>query len=248
MVSILQAGNGGNWDDGRLVSLTPVSPQNSYLCTNIQNAATAMFLYNASGNDHDILVNVKTSNMVAPATVRVPGTTGNQGLATIVAINGTTTTDASLTMNPGQPSGTIVQAFLASLAFPMGGSIPNQQLPDNGALQRFGKFCRFYNALASTWYSLTLQSNVYQFMCAQFGPGQNAMTIYCLNPGPNAASNVVQADPQNPVKVQFITPDPSTPQQQIVRSIFGNGGQQLVWINADSIQDSQNATVALLKQ
>lgn len=251
MVAILKssseaAASNANWNDGRLVTLTPSPGNNSFRCENIQNGATGLFLYNSAGNDHDIVVNVFTSNMQAPKNIVVPGTTGNQGLATIVAINGATTNTVTLSMNPSAPSNTQVQAFLGSVAFPMGGGgISNTQLPENGQVMKFSKFSRFYDVPASTWYSLTIQSNVTQFMCAQFGPGGNAMAIYCVNPGPNPAANVVQSDDTNPVAVRLIVPASGQP-QKIVSNLFGNG-QQMVWINADSVQDSASASIALMK-
>lgn len=245
MINVMTAASNGNWDNGGLVTLTPNAPSNSYQCTNIQNAATGLFLYNASGNDHDIVVYVTTSNSAVPKKVTVPGTTGQQGLATIVAVNGATTNTVTLTMAAGQPAQTQVQAFLGSLAFPMGGGIANNPMPDNGQPQNFTKFSRYYTVPASQWYELAIQSNVNQFMCAQFGPGQSAFTVYCVNPGPNAAANVVQADDQNPVAVKFIQATTGQP-QKISTNLFGNG-QQVVWINADSIQNSQNATISLMK-
>lgn len=245
MISVMTAASNGNWDNGGLVTLTPNAGSNSYQCTNIQNAATALFLYNASGNDHDIVVWVATSNQAAPKKVTVPGTTGNQGLATIVAINGTTTNTVTLTMASGQPAATQVQAFLGSLAFPMGGGIANKPMPDNGQMQGFDKFTRYYTVPASQWYEFALQSNVNQFMCAQFGPGQSAFTVYCVNPGPNSSANVVQADDGNPVAVKFIQATSGQP-QKLTGTLFGNGSQ-VVWINADSIQNSQSASISLMK-
>lgn len=244
-IRAMEAVSNGNWDNGGLVTLTPNAGSNTYQCTNIQNAATGLFLYNASGNDHDITVWVTTANASSPTKVIVPGTTGNQGLATIVAINGAATNTVTVTMAAGQPAQTQVQAFLGSLAFPMGGGISNNSMPDNGQPQSFNKFSRYYTVPASQWYEFSLESNVDQFMCAQFGPGQSSFTVYCVNPGPNAAANVVQADPANPVAVKFIQSTDGQ-KQKLSSTLFGNG-QQVVWINADSVQNSQSATIALSK-
>lgn len=242
MTLVLSAATGGNWDDGRLVTVTP---SQTYTCTNIQNAATALFLYNASQNDHDIVLRVTTSNTVQPTIVTVPGTTGNQGLATIVAVNGAMTTTVSLSMTSDQPPNSQVQAFIGSVAFPINtNGINNKPLPENGQPQNFNKFTRFYDVPASTWYALTLTSNISQFMCALFAGNSSSMTIYCLNPGPNSAANVQQADPGNPVTVKFI--QAANPPQKLQTNIFGNG-QQYVFINADSVQNSQSATIALQK-
>ena len=236
-----------NWDSGALVTLTPNPGSNSYTCSTIQNAATALFLYNASQNDHDITVTVLTNNASAPVNVTVPGVTGGQGLATIVLINGNITSTVTLTMGQGQVASTQVQAFIGSLAFPISYNPPmsNNSLPTDGTVASFKAFSRFYNVPASTWYALNLTSTIQQFFCAQFGPGQNALTIYCMNPGPNPQANVVQATPTNPVPYTFM-PASAGKTQQINTSVFGNG-QQLVWINADSVQNSQNATISMMK-
>lgn len=241
MVNIVTAASNGNWDDGRLVTVTPGS---TYTCTNVQNAATGIFLYNASNTDHDISLWVTTANVAAPVKVTVPGTTGQQGLATIVAVNGSVTGTVSVSMDATQPSNSQVQAFLGSTAFPINtAGITNTSLPTNGSTQSFQKFTRFYDVPASTWYSLTLTSNVTQFLCAQFAGSASGFTVYCLNPGPNAAASVVQADPNNPVAVKFVVPT-SGQEQKLQQNLFGNG-QQYVWINADSIQNSQSATISL---
>ncbi|WNG42855.1 hypothetical protein F0U60_01155 [Archangium minus] len=245
MAISLEALTNGNWDDGRLVTVTPNPSSNSFVCNNIQNSATCLFLYNSANTDHDIVVTVKTSNSAAPVHVTVPGTTSQKGLATLVLINGMVTNAVTLSMGSDQPADSQVQAFLGSVAFPINTSgIKNLQLPENGSVQNFTQFTRFYDVPGSTWYQLTLTSSVYQFYCAQFGPGGSALTIYCLNPGPYAEAQVVQADNNNPVPYKFMRPPSGQPQQKIVQSIFGNA-QQWVWINADSITNSQSATIAL---
>jgi hypothetical protein len=246
MATFISAASAGNWDDGRLVTLTVNPGSNSYVCNTIQNAATALFLYNSANTDHDTLVTVVTSNQVQPVIVTVPGTTGNQGLATIVLINGSTTNSVTLSMTIGQPADSQIQAFLGSVAFPINtAGINNIALPENGAVQNFNKFTRFYDVPASTWYQLALTSNVTQFFCTQFGQGGGVVNIYCLNPGPNPVASVVQADAANPVPYKLILPTSGVP-QKIVTSIFGNG-LQMVWINADSVNNSQSATIALQK-
>lgn len=242
--NVLANAQNGNWDGGQLVTLTVNPGSNNYTCNNIQNEATAIMLYNSAGTDHDTVITVTTANSAAPVKVTVPGTTGNQGLATIVLVNGSVTNSVTVNMTPDQPSDSQVQAVIVSLAFPINTSgISNNQLQANGQKQSFTKFSRFYSVPASNWYQLDLQSNVTQFFCTQFGLGSNSVTIYCLNPGPNPAASVVQADANNPVAYKIIVPADGQ-QQKISQSIFGNG-QQVVWMNADSIQNSQNATIAL---
>lgn len=235
----------GNWDDGRLVTLNTQAGSNKYTCNAIQNGATGLFLYNSANIDHDITVTVLTANSSAPQKITVPGTTGNQGLASIVLVNGNFTNSVTLSITADQPSDSQVSAFLCSLAFPINtAGIKNLQLPTNGTPQSFNAFTRFYSVPASTWYQMTLQSNVTQFYTAQFGPGTSDVSIYCVNPGPNAAAQVFQADPNNQVVYKFIQPAPNQPQQKVTASLFGNG-QQFVWIDADSVQNSQEATIAL---
>ncbi|SOD39828.1 hypothetical protein [Nitrosovibrio sp. Nv4] len=233
----------GNWDDGRLVTLDPSN--NQYVCTTIQNGANGIFLYNAANADHDTTVTIVTTNATAPVKVIVPGTTGNQGLAAIVLVNGNVTNTVTISLTSNQPADSKISAFIGSLAFPINTSgINNKSLPVNGVTQNFTAFTRFYAVPASTWYQMNLQSNITQFYAAQFGPGSSAVSIYCVNPGPLAEANIYQADPSNPVSYKFILPAPNQPQQQIAASLFGNGSQ-FVWINADSIQNSQQATISL---
>ena len=232
----------GNWDDGRLVTLD--KNNNQYVCTNIQNGANGIFLYNSAGTDHDTTVTIVTANLAAPVKVVVPGTTGNQGLASIVLVNGNATNTVTISLTSDQPADSKISAFIGSLAFPINtAGINNSSLPVNGSTQKFAAFTRFYAVPASTWYQMNLQSNITQFYTVQFGPGSSDITIYCVNPGPSPVANVYQADPANPVSYKFILPASGQP-QKISSSIFGNG-TQFVWINADSVQNSQQATISL---
>ena len=241
MTTFLMTSTVGNWDDGRLVYLTPGA---TFKCNNLQNAVTAVFLYNAANADHDTYVTVSVQNSVAPKRVLVPGVTADQGLATIVVVNGNVTNSVTVSMGADQPTDSKVSAFIGSLAFPLNtAGITNAKLPIDGNTYPFNRFTRYYQVLAAAWYQLVLTSNVYQFYAAQFGIDNTSLTVYCLNPGPNPQANVVQADDTNPIPVKLILPTSGTA-QKIVKQVFGNN-QQAVWINADSVTDSQSATISL---
>ena len=238
----------GNWNDGGCVILTPNPGSNSYSCADLKGCVTALVMYNVSNADHDISVVIGTNCPTPPQTVTVPGTTGGQGLATIVVINGAVISAVTLSMNASQNGDSKIKAFLASLALPQSG-ITNTQLPADGRQNPFPQFTRFFYYLACAWYGLILKNTATQFLCAQFGPDPADMTLYCVNPGPDARLEkyIVQLDAANPGPVRFVTPSPSGSKQILLQDIPCQNGKQLVWVNVDSASDSQNALISFMR-
>ncbi|MDJ1157105.1 hypothetical protein QNA08_02490 [Chelatococcus sp. SYSU_G07232] len=230
----------GNWDNGQVASLTPGA---TLSCVGtIQNECNAIFLYNSAGVDHDTTVYVTGPNQQQPLPVVVPGTTGNNGLASLVLFDGTLTNSISVAMPSTAPKGSSVQAWIGSLGFPIGGGgLDNQQLQANGQKYNFSKYDRYYFVPQSHWYSMVIQSNINQFYSVMFMGA--SLTVFCVNPGPNAQANVYFFDDKIKQLYKFVAAPPTSP-QTITQSIFGNGGQYVI-INAGSGQDTQTATISL---
>lgn len=121
----------------------------------------------------------------------------------------------------------------------MGNSgINNQQLPLDGNQHDFNKFTRYYAVPASHWYSGQIQSDINQFICVQFKEYQ--AVVYIVNQ---------LVDPSTVIKYAGNSKDLVTVQSSTTQSISfnfqGNAGQQYVWMNADSVQNSGDASIVV---
>lgn len=230
-----------NWDGGQRVFL---DVGETATCTSLINQLYAIFLYNENGADKDITINVTGSNQSAPVRISVPGTTAGQGLATIMLLDGSQTNSISVNVDATSPEG--VDAWIGSLSMPTNTSgLSNKTLPSDGQPQNFSKYCRYYAIPATHWYNLTLKSGIDQYYSVQFTEG--LVTVFCVNP--------TQASAGSSPNVHFFTnfneatsykyvPAQTSSPQTIQYSLQGNG-KQTVWMNADSSQNSNDATITL---
>lgn len=231
-------GNKYNWNDGRLLTM---SPGDTATCAGGLNSGQlyGLFFYNSAGADADATINVVWSNSHAPAQITVPGTTAKQGLASVLFVSGNDTSTVSAAMLDNQP-GTQVQCFIGSVKMPTGRGLHNQELPMDGSPHPFQAFSRFYCVPQSHWYAGTITSNINQFISVQFTEhAANVLVINAMQP----------YDTQNPPPTVQAVGSASftvsnTRSQSLHWNLQGNGSP-MVWINADSIQNSQNATISL---
>lgn len=227
-----------NWNQGQLITM---GQGDTATCTGGLNKGQlyGLFFYNYAGNDASTNVTITGSNSLPPVNVTVPGTTANQGLAAICFVSGDETATIAASILNGQP-GASVQAFIGSVKMPTDTSgINNQSLPLDGQPHQFTKFTRYYAVPASHWYSGQLTSNINSFLSVQFI--ENAANVISVNTGPNGISNVLAYyGTQAASKVSITT----SAYQSTSWNLFGNG-QQIVWINADSVQNSQSATISV---
>ncbi|WKE67012.1 hypothetical protein PVT67_07175 [Gallaecimonas kandeliae] len=225
-----------NWNNGQLITLEQGM---TATCNGNLNPGQlyCLFFYNAAQNDADTTVSVVWSNSQPPVLVKVPGTTGRQGLASICFVNGDQTNTVSAAVTGGQP-GASIQAFIGSVKMPIDTSgINNKELPANGQPQPLKAFTRYYDVPASHWYQAQVQSDIDQFIFVQMQEQKAVVNIVNKLVDP---SNIIAyaGDAQ-----QYVTIN-SSDYQLLSWSLQGNG-RQFVWINADSVQNSQNATISL---
>jgi hypothetical protein len=223
-----------NWDKGQLITLTEGDTARALNLNESQ--LYGLFFYNSAGADADTVVDVVWSNRQPPKPVTVPGTTQGQGLASILFVSGGDTTAVSAAVTQGNP-GAEVTAFICSVKMPIdGGGLNNRSLPSDGQPQRFEQFTRFYSVPESHWYDVRIQSDINQFIVVQFTEARALVLVVNRLVDPSVD---VQAVGQ---AVNMFTIQTSTT-QSIDADMQGNG-RQVVWINADSVQNSQNATIA----
>ncbi|HBL14628.1 MAG TPA: hypothetical protein DD379_25210 [Cyanobacteria bacterium UBA11162] len=227
-----------NWNGGQRITL-----QNGQTatCSGLHlGQLYAIFLYNSARNDKNTPVNVIWSNSQPPETVTVPGTTANEGLASLVLVSGNDTNTVSVSITNTDAAS--IDCWLGSVEMPTNiQGLINQQLPANGQPQEFTKYRRYYAVPPSSWHQLTIQSNIKQFISVQFQ--QSKATVYIVNPTSNVEQRII---PVGSVKkdTDYFIKMAENPPQLISVNLQGNG-TQWVWMNADSQQDSQEATIKL---
>ena len=233
-------GNKIDWKDGRLITM---SPGDTATCAGGLNSGQlyGLFFYNSAGADADATVDVVWSNSHAPVQVTVPGVTQKQGLASILFVSGNDTSTVSAAMrDTSGAQGTQVQSFIGSVKMPTGPGLNNQQLPTDGSTLPFQAFTRFYCVPASHWYAGTMTSNINQFIAVQFS--EHHATVLVVN----AMKEYTTANPPPTVKaVGSASFEVSCSMRQSLPWSMQGSGSQMVWINADSVQNSQTANINL---
>jgi hypothetical protein len=225
-----------NWNDGRLINMVPGDTATADGSLNARQLY-GLFFYNSAGNDASADVTVVWSNSQPPVTVTVPGTTANQGLASVLFVSGNDTNTVSAALLQGQP-GVQIQAFICSVKMPVNtDGINNLSLPADGKMHSFTKFTRYYTVAASHWYAARLQSNINQFIAVQFA--EQAAKVYVVN---QTSDPTLHVQGVGQAATQFAIQTSTT--QSISWNLQGDG-TQLVWMNADSVQNSGTAAISL---
>ncbi|OWQ48157.1 hypothetical protein CDL60_06135 [Roseateles noduli] len=223
-----------NWNDGRLIT---IKPGDTATCEGLNSGQLyAFMLYNSAMNDADAKL-LFTPGNGASTPVTVPGTTGNQGLASVVFASGDDAQTIGVAFLNSQ-SGAEVQCYVASVKLPMNNAgINNTPLPADGQAHAFNKFTRYYAVLASKNYYAQVVSNINQFISIQLKESKAIVNI--VNALSDSASLVTcLGNAQSQVTTR------TTTQQSLSWNLSGDGSQ-LVFVNADSVQDSSGATISL---
>lgn len=227
-----------NWNNGQLITL---GQGDTATCTGGLNQGQiyGLFFYNSAGRDSDTSVTITGSNSLPPIKVTVPGITSNQGLAAICFVSGDDTTTIAASVLPDQ-TGASITAFIGSVKMPMDPTgMSNLPLQLDGKTYAFNKFTRYYAVPASHWYAATISSNINMFVCVEFM--EDNARVLGVNASADGINNVVAYyGPSAPGCVKVET-NPYQSQQWYLQ---GNG-RQTVWINADSVQNSQTASISV---
>lgn len=225
-----------SWSNGQLIQLS-AGDTASANGTLRPGQIYGLFFYNSANNDNDIPVTVVWSNSQPPVTVTVPGTTGNQGLASVCFVSGSDTNSVSISV--GQSAIGTVSAFIGSVSMPIDtNGITNASLPLDGKPHSFNAFTRYYATPASHWYSATIQSDVNQFISVQFKENSAIVNIVNQISDPTPLISYAGTSAKSSVTINSVA------SQTLTWNLQGNG-TQWVWVNADSIQNSQSATIAV---
>lgn len=228
-----------NWNGGQRITLTP---GDTATCTTLRPGQLyGIFCYNSALADNNARLTVVWSNSQPPAFVTIPGTTANAGLASMFFVSGDDTQTVSASL-PQDASIAKVDVWIGSVSMPTNTSgLTNRPLPMDGSQQPFNKYMRYYAVPASKWYQLRINSVITQYISCQFRQSKAVVfvvnqTLTGLLPGQivavgSAATNKMVETSQ-------------TSLQYVEENLQGDG-TQWVWMNADSQQDSQQATISL---
>ena len=241
MNSIKLAAGAINWNGGQRITLRPGS---TATCTTlIPGQLYGIFCYNTAQNDTGVTVNVIWSNSSPPAAINVPGTTGNASPASVGFVSGTDTQTVSVSLSSNAPQTASVDVWLGSVSMPIDTSgLNNQSLPADGKPHPFNKYARYFTVPASSWYQLTIVSTITQFISVQFLTANATVfvvneTMTGLNPGQVTTMGPTATGP-GAVSIKAV-------QVQSISNYLQGNGSQYVWMDADSQQNSQSATIAL---
>ncbi|WP_347905271.1 hypothetical protein [Pseudomonas purpurea] len=177
------------------------------------------------------------SNSQPPKTITVPGTTANAGLASLGFVSGTDTQTISVSLSSNS-GGSQVEVWLGSVGMPTNTSgLSNNALQANGDQYPFNKYSRYYAVPPSKWMNLTIASKITQFR-------ESKATVFVVNETSNGllSNQVTTMGPTASESGAVVIV--SSGIQSISNNLQGDG-TQWVWMDADSQQDSQNASISL---
>ncbi|MDD1017040.1 hypothetical protein [Pseudomonas rubra] len=229
-----------NWNGGQRITL---KSGDTATCTTLSPGQLyGIFIYNSAQNDTNAKVNVVWSNSQPPCAITVPGTTANAGLSSMGFVSGTDTQTVSVSIAPNSGLSQ-VDIWLGSVSMPTSTSgLNNQPLQANGELYQFNKYTRYYAVPPSKWMSLTIVSKITQFISCQFR--QSQATVFVVNETSHGLLDG-QVTKMGPTASEKGAVDIKTSDIQSINYNLQGDGTQYVWMDADSQQDSQSASIAL---
>lgn len=229
-----------NWNGGQRITL---EAGDTATCTTLRPGQLyGIFIYNSAGSDNNAAVNVVWSNSQPPATITVPGTTANAGLASLGFVSGTDTQTISVSL-PSNSGIAQVEVWLGSVSMPTNTKgLSNSKLNDNGEQYPFNKYSRYYAVPPSKWMNLTIASAITQFISCQFREDKAVVIVV------NETSNGLlsgQVTAMGPTAKEAGAVTITATQIQSISSNLQGDGTQWVWMDADSQQNSQSASISL---
>ncbi|MCC3416864.1 MAG: hypothetical protein JGK12_00465 [Microcoleus sp. PH2017_01_SCD_O_A] len=231
----------GNWDKGGQNTL---SGGGTLTCNNLTSGQVyGIFLINSNNTDTTTTVQLVIDNQTMPKSITVPGTTMGQGLASIALVKGDDTKSVSISISADQTQSKIL-AYIGSVGMPIDATgFNNLPLPINGTRNKFNVDSRYYQVVPTSWHQLQISTQATQFISVMFISQQ--ATIFICNPVENAEASIYPCGTVTKDRdYKVVLPQSGGPQTLITQSFTGNGTQR-VWMNADSPQNSQTATISL---
>lgn len=234
------ASNSINWNGGQRITLRA---GDTAQCTTLRPGQLyGVFVYNSAQHDNNAALSVVWSNSQPPVKITVPGTTANAGHASVGFVSGTDTQSISVSL-PSNSGIAQVEIWLGSVSMPTDTSgLDNEHLSIDGAQHPFDKYRRYFNVPPASWHELTITSTITQFISVQFR--QAKATVFVVNETSNGLldGQIVKMGPTASVPNTVVTTNATI--QSVTENLQGDG-TQWVWMNADSADNSDDATISL---
>lgn len=227
----------GNWDNGGKRALK--AGDEKLLCEELRSGQLyAVMMYNSAQNDREARVTVFAHGK--DVEVRVPGTTGNEGLASVCLVSGEEGNSVSVSIARTE-EGAEIQVWLFSVSMPT--QMPhdrNIHLQPDGKEISFGTYTRAFCVPPSTTSRAVLRTaGNNQFIALQMR--EDHATVLVLNPS-DTYKDRIKAIGRAAAAYTTVT---ATERRQEITSKVQGDGTQIVWMNADSEQDSTNVKLSL---
>ncbi|WP_017972755.1 hypothetical protein [Actinopolyspora halophila] len=227
-----------NWDQGGQIKLKRGDSATSR--ENLSHTQLyGMFLYNSAQNDTDATVHVESD--LGSHSIEVPGTTGDKGLASIMFFYGGDTKYVKVSIRQDAPPTTEITAFLASRAMPIDTTgFTNQELSNDGKWYGIDRFYRFYAVPPSRKHQWELTSPQTAFSMVRFEQNRAEVLVVKTNPAVDLRQRVKAI---GRAKDMYTTDEKTS---SVLKSQpFWGSGNQMVWMNADSSQNSNQTGIRL---
>ena len=233
-----------NWDDGQLTTLSGTT---TLTCGTLADGEIyGIFLYNTSTTSVPATVQVNWSNAEPTVPIDVQATSSGEGIASLGLISGNDTSQISLSLSSDTSPDAQITCWLGSISMPTDtNGLTVATLPDNGKAQHFTPYYKYTATLPSDWQQITIESQTTQFISAQFT--QTYATVNVVNP----TSNWPQEQSQFIVPIGTTAPSNYTvnaasgTQPQTLTYQTQGDGSTVAFMNADSPQDSADASITL---
>lgn len=231
-----------NWDSGQLIT---IEKGDTARCRSLKSGEIyGLFLYNRSVADHDVSAYLTWSDSAPPEKLTVKGTALNESIPAIALISGHDTTRISVSIvQSGVNISSRLEIAVVSMTMPTDDTgLNNKELVASRAFVPFHKFDRYYATLPLSWYALTLNNNITQFVSVQFQ--KNFVNIFIVNPIETQITRIHEIGTIREKKDYKIT-TPQSGQKQTLQIILQGKQKSYVWFNADSNQNSEAARISL---
>ncbi|MDP5212585.1 hypothetical protein ORJ66_05970 [Pseudoalteromonas tunicata] len=229
-----------NWDDGRLIQL---EEGQTAICTSlVYGQMYCLVVYNVSQHDRNIELKATWSNQQSPATLIVPGTTANEGNASLILVSGNDTSTISIAITQG--NGGKLECWLVSTSMPTNlQGLNSKELAADGANYQMPKELIYHSVMNSGWYQLTVINKQTQSVVIQMS--QQQLIIFVVNPITQPNINLLALGTVQEGKQYLLQMPISGEQPQRTNALIQGKGEQLIWFGTSSQQDLENTIISL---
>jgi hypothetical protein len=240
-----------DWEDGRPLLLRPGQTAR---CRSLNPGELyGVMLINRTQNDADIEVQVAWNPIEPPTIVTAAGSTGANGIVSIVFVSGADTRVLVVSVTSEQMGE--VEVMLSSVTKPAKDAPPlagapkalNQPLPDTGEPQNFAKtpellaVRRFVaEPEPGVWHQISVGSPINQFLVVQFRKERALVQVVNSTAIGTLPGQICAVGPTAPTSYEI-----QRACYQVATILLQGDGNPVAWLNLDSDQNAEYALIAL---